>query len=176
MDVLALVYWPKACVGCGETDPNKLNRHDYEYRNSVLVGSSYSYGYRTNQYSVTTLGVDTWVCNNCKTKARIRYLLGLSLLLIHMFIAIGVVAGIVAAEVDFGDANVIMIIIGTLWIMAGIIFPILWLFTRINPAKHYHKVRKRGSRFAFTFRNQEFLRIFEKINPGEIIKYSSWFP
>ncbi len=171
-----MVYWPKACVGCGEKDPNKLNRYDYEYRKSVLVGSSYGYGYRTDQYSVTTLGVDMWVCNPCKSKARIRYLLGLTLLIIHMFIAIGVVAGVAAAEIDFGEADVIMIIIGVLWIMGGIMIPFVWLFTRINPSKHYHKVRKRGSGFAYTFRNKEFLKIFESMNSGEIIKYSSWFP
>ena len=171
-----MVYWPKACIGCGEKDPNKLHRHDYEYRHSVLVGSSYSYGYRTDQYSVTTLGVDAWVCDSCKSKARIRYLGVLALLLVHMIIAIAVVAGIAAMEIDFGEADIIMILIGVIWITISVIIPIIWLFTRINPTKHYHKVRKRGSGFAFTFKNKKFMQIFQNINPGEIIKYSSWFP
>ena len=171
-----MVRWPKACVGCGLTQPDLLSRHDYEYKHSTLVGSSYSYGYRTDRYNVTTLGVDTWLCPDCLTKARIRYIIFEVLFLISMIASIAVFVIFLDYELYDYEEFVAAFVFTLIWAIISIPIFIMWTIFRWNPARHYHKVRKRGSGFSYTFKSLEYLKIFEYNNQGAIIKHQSWFP
>ena len=172
-----MVRWPTACVGCGLTQLDLLSRHDYEYKDRTLVGSSYRYGQSYNTYKVTTLKVKTWLCPDCLTRARIRYIFFEILFLINM------IASIVVFFVSFGYqlwdiVGFVAFILLSIWAIGSIYIFFMWTIFRWNPSRHYHKVRFIGSRFgfAFTFKNLEYLKYFEKRNQGPIIKHQTWFP
>ena len=37
-----MVYWPNACVGCGDTTQDKLKDNRYTYRHNKLINRSYT--------------------------------------------------------------------------------------------------------------------------------------
>jgi len=173
-----MVRWPKACVGCGLTQPDLLSRHDYEHKHSVWAGSSYGYGYRTDRYNVTTLGCDMWLCHECLKKSRIRYVVGIIITLISFIVSMSLFVFALDTEILFDEEGYGMFpfIMLLIWTIVSLCSVILWPIFRWNSSKHYHKVRKRGSGYSFTFKNMEYLKIFEYNNQGAIIKHQSWFP
>ncbi|MHA1785888.1 MAG: hypothetical protein ACTSVY_16195 [Candidatus Helarchaeota archaeon] len=179
-----MVYWPNACVGCGDTTQDKLKDNRYTYRHNKLINRSYTgtYGganHYTDTYEVTTLQVHVWTCPVCDANARNRYILGNIIFLINFILSIVIVASVYGAtenmEFEF-EVELFFGLFSIFWIISSFILVLNWIFSRKNFAKHYHKVRKKGDSFKFIFRSRNYLEIFKRQNPNADIHFSSWFP
>ena len=181
-----MVAWPHACVGCGETDKNKLNDHFYTYSHQKLISSTYTgssggYDHYSNTYNITTLPVHTWVCPDCESKARKRFIFGIIIFLINFILSIAITVAIYTVVSESGisvefEVELAFYLIATFWIMFSLMGFIAWIVTRRFLERHFHKVRKTGNTFKFFFKNEKYLQIFKHSNPGALIKFQSWFP
>nr|MDO8112349.1 hypothetical protein [Candidatus Sigynarchaeota archaeon] len=168
-----MVMWPRACIGCGETDPQKLKDRAYTYSHRHPVSSHYvSSNVVETTYDVHSLRVNSYLCAPCESKAKGRYvggLVGYGLLMAAGWAGFGI-AG------DEGDYELQTGLIPVAFIFSFIFF--MWLGWRVHPETHYHKVRYnyRRQTFSFTFKNPKYEAIFKQVNPGEQSKVLQSFP
>ncbi len=171
---MATVSWPRACIGCGETNPAALLDHSYTYKHSRETGrSSAGYNMVTVHYEVTTLPVSAFICAPCKAAARRRYVAVLIALLIWM-IGGWVFFGLLS-DIDYNDAFVPLLV----YSMVTTIAAILWGIFRLNPTRHYHKVRYHsGSKeFSYILRSPAYYAHFMRANPANShVKVRDTFP
>jgi hypothetical protein len=170
---MSTVSWPRACVGCGETNPTALIDHSYVYNHRRETGRSYGYNIVHVSYEVTSLPVSAFICNPCKTVARHRYVAVLVGLLVWM-IGGWVFVGIFSDMKDFGA------FMALLWFSLGTtIATVTWAAFRLNPTRHYHKVRYSPGRrdFSYIFRSPAYEAVFMRSNPGkDHVKVRDTFP
>jgi len=170
---MATVSWPRACVGCGETNPTALIDHSYLYKHSRETGRSYGYNTVNVSYEVTSLPVSAFVCNLCKAVARRRYVAVLTGLLVWM-VGGWVFVGLFS---DFKNFEAFMAIL--MFSLGTTIATITWAVSRVNPTRHYHKVRYSPARqdFSYIFRSPAYEAIFMQANPGkDRVKVRDTFP
>ncbi len=168
-----MVIYPRACIGCGETDAQKLKEFPYTFKHRHFVSSrSVGYNQIETTYNVHSLPVNTFLCAPCERKAKIRYILGVVLFLLLMvggWVGFGVAA-------DEGELEVLMALIPVVFVFSFTIF--MWIGWRRHPETHFHKVRynyRRGI-FRFIFKNVKFADIFKQANSAEQIKVKKHFP
>lgn len=171
---MTTVSWPRACVGCGETNPVALIDHSYVYKHQRETGRSYTgYNTVTVHYNVTTLPVSAFVCAPCKAVARRRFIaviIGLLVWVIGGWVFVGL----------FSDMKDVGAFLGVFMFSLGsTIATILWAVFRLNPTRHYHKVRYHPGRqdFSYILRSPAYYAIFMQANPGkDHVKVRDMFP
>ncbi len=170
---ITTVSWPRACVGCGETNPASLVDHSYVYKHSRETGRTYGYNTVHVSYQVTSLPVSAFVCAPCKAVARRRYvavLIGLLVWMVGGWIFVGLLS-------DFDDFGAFMGVL--MFSMGSTIATIVWAVFRLNPTRHYHKVRYHPGRqdFSYILRSPAYHAIFMRANPANAhVKVRDTFP
>ncbi len=168
-----MVRYPRACVGCGETDAQKVKEFPYTYKHRHAVSSrSVGYNQIETTYDVHSLPVNTFLCARCERKGKTRFILGLVLFLLLM---VGGWVGFGYAG-DEGDYEVQMALIPVAFVFTFTFF--MWIGWRRHVETHFHKVRynyRRGF-FRFIFKNAKYADLFKQANPGEQIKLKKHFP
>ncbi len=170
---MTTVSWPRACIGCGETNPAALVDHSYVYKHSQETGRSYGYNTVNVSYRVTSLPVSAFVCAPCKAVARRRYVAVLVALLVWM-VGGWVFVGLFS---DMKNFEAFMAIL--MYSMATTIATVAWAASRLNPTRHYHKVRYSPGRqdFSYILRSPAYHAIFMRANPAHShVKVRATFP
>lgn len=151
--------WPKACAGCGEMDPAKLELYDYTSSHAKHIDRRTIAGYHHDTFKVSSLGVFAYLCPSCRAKAKKSYLA----LTVFWILNLGISGSLTFAMFE-------LFFFPLLWMVISIVGALFWIPFMFRWGRHYIKIKQRGSVFTFAFRSPKFKAIFRETNPGEIVK------
>ena len=165
------IRWPKACIGCRETDPSKLTMHNYTQQVSGFAGAAPGVIYSR----LTSLEVSVHLCPTCTAKAKNWRIRGIFLYIVTVLIVI-MTPVLIPTLVG---ANIIPSWVGT--IIYGIIYVIFgwmvlccwykWLIKRYRLVNHFMKIQlTHGGTYVFKLKSPEYRATFLGSNPFVIVE------
>jgi len=155
-----MVVWPRACIGCAESNPSKLKEFKYTRRKNLSQNSQDMARNRQPYFYVQSL---TYLCKNCLQKARNTFLVRTILSIVGFF-----VGGYLTFDFDLPTS---VNILGFLMMIISIPFFVLTVVLRRQFPNFYWKFKvKNRERPIFNFKNPKYTQIFVQANPNLAVK------